>query len=481
MEQENNSSSISKENKDIIKNLYQSIDDYDDILYDISALDFKNNPFESNKKNSQPPPIDNLNLYPNQEINQLKHSNKSKHTINRTNVAPNHHVNFQPQHQAFPINNLNYGSIPMVNYTNLPIYPTYYPHPIVIQTPISSVPTPNNSSGLVTPNIPTQNLIKSNTNQLYPRHQNPNLLNVIQSIPNKSNSSQQMNVKERLSCDHPKHASRSSKVTTKANSVLDELFHLDIDFLTSQKGSKQLQKFLETATEDLIIALFFKIEDIIPQIVNNKFGNYFLQKFIFKLNRSLRFNLWEILIKESVLSFANNEFGNHSIQALVQVSAGFKDEEDFIMNTLNPYFHCLAFGKYGYFILLKIISDFSEKNRSVIINFIEENLNSLMFHIHGVCLIKKYIINIADKEVLQHALLRNLKSKLTALFNDKIGSFVILCIFDEWYPISYKEISTFIKRNFLLITESKIGICLIERYLEVVNKVSNYTYTFYIG
>ena len=178
---------------------------------------------------------------------------------------------------------------------------------------------------------------------------------------------------------------------------------LTIPYITSQKGSKKILKYFDALVinSSQINLLFSKVIDDLEDLVNHKYGNYFTQKLINKLSTQQRGKIWGILNKKNILEYALNEFGNHSIQVLLNLAAQNEQEEDFIMNLFNPYLSVLAYNKYGIFVILRIYTLFSNKWIEEIKKFIDENFNSLLFHINGVCLIKKYIsykANISTEE-----------------------------------------------------------------------------------
>jgi hypothetical protein len=438
--------------------LNKNKDEDENLSFDLSAMDFKTHPFEKKQKNTyQENKQDKINEKTNSFPEQYNYQNNS---ILYSQQQLNMH-NYQniPAMQQIPNTQIN--QIPMMTYSYCP--PNYYApqQPLIyIPTPSyqSSISSSNNSSRMLSPNY-------------LPSHMNPQTKNKLFN----AKTSNLLSVGNKISSPAIKNNSKSSQVATSSSSTIihaDFFDKLDIDYITSQKGSKKLQKYIEeTATKDNIKDLYEYIEKEIPLIVNNRFGNYFFQKLIAYLDKSKRIKLWDIIKKGNVLLFSQDEFGNHSIQGLIENAD--EEEEDLILNILKPYYFSLAFHKYGNFLLLKMLASFSNSNKKLIFSFIKENLISLMFHINGVVLVKKLIINLRDGSNYDRLnFIEEIKSKLFALFTDKVANFVILCLFDEWEINDLSEIGAFIIRNFWIMIDNRYSTGLIIKYLELINLVS---------
>ena len=428
----------------------------ENLSFDLSAMDFKSHPFEKKIKNTNHEMKtdkikENLVHFPEQY--NFQHSS-NLYNYQQLNMPNYHNI---PSMQM-PSNQIN--QLPTITYSYCP--PNYYApqQPMIyIPTPSyqSSISSSSNSSRMVSPNfLPTQ---------------------MNQQIKNKMNakSSNFLSVAKKISSPVVKNNLKSSHMTSTSTIMLTDFFDkLDIDYITSQKGSKRLQKFVEeTATKENINELYDHIEKDIPLIVNNRFGNYFFQKLIAHLDKNKRKKLWEIIKSGYVLFFSQDEFGNHSIQGLIENAD--EEEEDFILNILKPYFFSLAFHKYGNFLLLKMISSFSINNRKIVFSFIKENLISLMFHINGVVLVKKYIIYLGELSNQERInFIEEIKPKLIAIFTDRVANFVVLCLYDEWEISNLSEIGSFIIRNFWYLIDNRYSSGLILKYLELISNVSIY-------
>lgn len=111
---------------------------------------------------------------------------------------------------------------------------------------------------------------------------------------------------------------------------------------------------------------------------------------------------------------------------------------------------------------------FSEKWKKEILLFIEDNFNSLLFHVNGVCLIKKFISygDFASNEK-KTAFLLNFKYLLNPLVTDKYANYFCLFLLEEWGLSICNDIVVLLKNNIIEFMDNKHSTDVILKYLSL--------------
>lgn len=536
--------SVEPEAQDNDKSLSDNLD------FDLSLLDFKQNPFLNEEKAKESKIIsgNRLSLQNNHNLaNKINTQRPDFYYQNASNfyTGNQHQTPSQPQssniYGYYPMSNINPYMFNTQNYISpQQQFPSNFPQQIQNQQPnfilpvitLTSLcePTPYNqkinviNKGINTPSMHSS-LSNSNnsSNRNSPRPQNnfnpqkilqnnQNLLNIPRTGTNNSqqnkNTAQYLSIQNKKTTSSPsinhlkekdknsekpnlskppqqsiissnQYSSRSDQVSEiskgSANISSDFDYFLNkcnITYINSQKGSKKIQKAMDNIVkkEEIDILYDHSINELV-YFVNHKYGNYYSQKLLQKLDFAKRTKVWEILTEKNILLYALNEFGNHSIQILIS-STESETEEDTIMAYFKNYYSSLSYNKYGSFILQRILKTFSQKWKSEILSFIGENFNSLLFHVNGVCLIKKFIsYGDFDSNEKKNAFMSNFKYLLYPLITDKYANYFCLFILEEWGLSTCKDIVVLLKNNIIDFMENKNSIDVILKYLSLNDNI----------
>ena len=235
-----------------------------------------------------------------------------------------------------------------------------------------------------------------------------------------------------------------------------------------QKGSRMLQKSLGLFSSSDISNLFQLIYPKLSVIVVNSFGNYFCQKFFNKLDFNQRSLIWDFF-NNNLIYYATQEYGNRCYQAMIDLVDN-EQEEDKIINIVYPYFRELAYNQFGTYVLQKIILKFSAKGKQKLVLFIKENISTLACDAQGVCILKKYIINIKSKEDVNSMNDFNnlIYQWIPKLCNDAFGNYAILCMFEEWGLNACDRIVKIFYKNIAIYSSQKFASSLISKILELL-------------
>lgn len=289
------------------------------------------------------------------------------------------------------------------------------------------------------------------------------------------------------------------------------------NILLTEKGSRIMQNKLDDITFNNINFLLSKIIDSIDEIIFSYFGNYFLQKFITtSLCYNQRVKLWESIIKKPffnlnnannfnssdsskdsnvnknnntnnnnfaldntslsqniniIVSYVNNQYANHCIQALIDSSSSSK-EELCIEKIIRPYYKDIAFNHYGNYVLQKMLSKFSKKTNKYLFSFLESNFIPLSKNKFGVCLIKKFVIVTANfNKNYKFSLINSIFNNIERLMKDSYGNFVIETMLHNWGLASCNKIIRQIENRLHHLASSKFSSTIIIKLIDFFSKV----------
>lgn len=225
------------------------------------------------------------------------------------------------------------------------------------------------------------------------------------------------------------------------------------EYINSQKGSKKLQCILEGLCDDDpdVILIFDHIFPYLGKISNHNFGNYFCQALFKKIPFSKRQTAWKFYNRRNFTDYASHQFGNHSIQALID-AVNTPLEENYVISQLEKHYENLAFSSNGCYILQRVLTSFQLCNCQSLIAYMISKFRYISCNTIASNLLKKYIKVLSDPAHLEYrkALVECLERTIQAFINDMQGSQVIISIISEWNDeLVNDSISGFVRLNFI--------------------------------
>jgi hypothetical protein len=174
-------------------------------------------------------------------------------------------------------------------------------------------------------------------------------INIIKSSPMRGNmnegySSHPINQSININFEHPENNSTNlfsqnsefdelleknvrikSKIDNDAHSIMKNNY---LKILTTQNGSRVLQKALMNTSKDIIKEIFMEIFEKIPELMVDNYANYFCQKFYSYIDFELKMMFLNSL-KRSVVEVGNSKIGTYPLQAVLEQLT--TDEEKMVM------------------------------------------------------------------------------------------------------------------------------------------------------
>ena len=267
-----------------------------------------------------------------------------------------------------------------------------------------------------------------------------------------------------------KHSKHLDKVIEDDFSSLDELIEsIDIElpeYITTQNGSRNLQKYLDKITPSEITTLIHLLYNTFPTIMTDLYGNYFSQKLIQTCSQDQRINIIKS-IKDSFLSISIDIYGTHSIQTLIEIKNTSIEEQILLSYITNNVFLELSYDINGTHVMQKMISTIKENNREKINTLLFDNISLLLNDANGVCVVKKFINGNTDL-TYRHKLLKYMKVHCIEIIQSSYGNYVIQHILDEWGVVYAKDIIDVILDNIVSLSMQKFSSNVVEKFMDVI-------------
>ena len=87
--------------------------------------------------------------------------------------------------------------------------------------------------------------------------------------------------------------------------------------VTTQNGSRSLQKAVKKTNKDILCFMFEEIQDHISTLIMDNYANYFCQKFYSYLSLPERINFLN-KINNNILEISKSKVGTYTLQAIIE-------------------------------------------------------------------------------------------------------------------------------------------------------------------
>lgn len=242
--------------------------------------------------------------------------------------------------------------------------------------------------------------------------------------------------------------------------------HLDFILKNKSEAARLLNSTNFSNAKFLYKCLLKDLE----QLMLDSYGNYFCQELFRFLSSKERLKAWSI-INNNLALYGTHQYAHHVLQLLIELS--IEQEQMEIIRIVKPAFSTLITDSKGSHIIQKLINCFYGASKIEVVHFLLENFMKIISNANGVCAVKMYIKTISTESSNQRLdFYKLIVSNLGALANDKSAHYALLCILDEWSQSSYLEISEHLADNFASYSTMKYASRLIEKSLNLENKVS---------
>lgn len=232
-----------------------------------------------------------------------------------------------------------------------------------------------------------------------------------------------------------------------------------VDFICTQRGGKEVEKYIKRNNKEHIQLLLEKIINDMPKIMTDIYGNYFIQKII-KFFTTDQIKLILLKIKNDYVNIAKNISGTHVLQALLD-GITTNEEEELIMESIKNKEIEMAYNNEATHVLQKIIQKIKEDNREDLNKIILTNFKDLSLNANGICLIKKFI-STNSKEENKNEIKRIIIENCLDITQDPFGNYAIQFILEKWSLQDCEKIINIIIDNSVCLSKQKFSSNVVE-------------------
>lgn len=387
----------------------------------------------------------------------------------------NQNPNFNPG--MFTPNNFNKNTLdyyPQQNANFNMINPLYYNKSYTqhesSRFPFDSFKTTSRTNNI--PQTPQTNSFSSTQNL-----QNNDLSSSYEQINQMQMKKSQNSNKSRLACNNMNNLS-SYNNNNNAIVSLDDLWkditknnQAPTEFIKTQKGSREVQKFLYKVLPNEITILIQRLSESLPELMTDKYGNYFCQKLIQNCSPEQRIEILKS-VQNNFCEISCNSFGTHSLQVLVEI-ANMENEQELLCSCIEKCLIQLSCNQRGTHIVQKFISNCTRESlqRKLYLIIIDNFLN-LVNNPHGVCVLIKTLKFGMCKEEKINLLKLIIKNGLEIIQNP-FGNYVVQTLLNDYFEKENDccmKLLSIINENFFSLSMQKFSSNVVENSLRLNNK-----------
>ena len=431
---------------------YFKDDDQENSTEERNSIDSLNSKVKENEKNA---PNQNNQIY-NMDFNYKMHSFDDSKKIKNFQF---NNFNFAPNHQFITSNNSIFNN----QISNSKQYSFNNKNSNVNRLYQQFFQMQSNF-----PQINPQFQIMNNycINQMILNINNNNNNNNNNNILNNNNKNESYNQQKKNNINKKNKNNQNEK--NNENITMNSLFLFNemefYSFITTQKGSRAIQNILINANESEIDIILQKIKNKSSEIMIDKYGNYFFQKLIeFCTPKQRHFLL--LSIKDNFVEIANNSFGTHPLQLLIEQICTNKEKEVVLKSIENNELN-LSLDSRGTHVLQKFISCTNDEERLSINQNLLEILPKLINDPFGVCVLIKLIKYTNDKKIKQKISQYISDNNPLSFIQHPYANYAVQSLFNQNDIIYCNEIIKVIVDNFYILSLKKFSSNVVENCIK---------------
>ena len=212
--------------------------------------------------------------------------------------------------------------------------------------------------------------------------------------------------------------------------------------IKTQNGSKILQKYLQTTSNQVIHLIFIEIIDKLISLLQDQNASSFCLKLFCYLDINDTFNYLNI-VTNNIIQLSMNKIATYGIQFIIEKLYS-SNEKLMILRPIKMNLLKLALDIYATHVIEKILMTFEFEYCIDIYNFIIENLIFLSNHVNGLCLVKQTLVLQNKKEYYQ-IIKKTLIERSFELIENPYGNYALQTVIDHW---SHDDIIEIFKKFF---------------------------------
>ena len=288
------------------------------------------------------------------------------------------------------------------------------------------------------------------------------------------------NIKDKKNslCFTSSKSSKSNKIYLKYeieefNNFINCLNNPLIEHICTQKGAKEVIKFINKCKPECLTKLINLLDEKICDVMKNVYGNYFIQDFL-KLCNKNHINLIYNLIQNNYLTIAKDYSGTHVLQSLLD----YYNEKNTIQRALiiNCYKDNvieMATDNNATHVLQKILITLPDQANIFLEYPLNEKIVDLCLDSNGICVIKKIIMLITPENGKK--IIRIIEPHCIKIAENPFGNYVIQALLETYGLIFCEGIVKKILENFIDLSMQKFSSNITEKIILFNNmQIRNY-------
>ena len=329
----------------------------------------------------------NHNLFLNEKNNLMMNQNNNFNNFNMNFFNRNNNYDYQHFY-----NNNNNNNIPNAFNSFNNIYPQW--NSFSGLNPINPFNFQNNQNNNYILPLSFNNDINNNSNLKCLSFNNGQM-----PINNKINLSQKYkSIKiEKLQNEDKNNNNNKSNSNLSIKKLLDMNEQSLYNYIITQKGSREVQNIIKKVNENEVELIISKIKKYFSDITIDKYGNYFSKKLIQICLPSQRIQLLES-INNLFVEIANNSFGTHPLQSLIEI-INMPEEKKLVLKYILNNESELALDSKGTHVLQKFISCTKDEERNELNQNLINLIDRLIINPFGVCVLIQLVKHSKDKNI----------------------------------------------------------------------------------
>eukprot|EP00742_Colponemidia_sp_Colp-10_P000746 GILJ01000810.1.p1 GENE.GILJ01000810.1~~GILJ01000810.1.p1 ORF type:complete len:1060 (+),score=180.51 GILJ01000810.1:230-3409(+) len=197
----------------------------------------------------------------------------------------------------------------------------------------------------------------------------------------------------------------------------------------TQNGSRYVQRQLSRAGPEDVEFIFNEIREGIADLMTDSYGNYMCQRMFQSCSANQRLQLLQTMSPRMV-DVACDRRGTHALQTLIEL-VNMQEEEQVLIDSLTGHVITLSMNAQGTHVVQRILLCLRESSCYFIFEPVLDNMLDIGHSAHGLCVIKRCITQIHNKD-LKAAFIEQLTKHALELVQSPYGNYAIQHAIESW-------------------------------------------------
>lgn len=196
-----------------------------------------------------------------------------------------------------------------------------------------------------------------------------------------------------------------------------------VEMSSTNKGSRKMQSFLQTAEPEEIAIICEKIMPQVSAVMCDTYGNFMFQSLVEVCSKEERASLLEKATLQLAETVCNPK-GTHSFQKLISKMEK-SEEEAKLAEVLKGKVKKIALDQSGSHFLQKVIQNFQERNLGFVLEEIIPSIYEVATHPQGLCVLKVIFDKFNASPVVFQRLAQSIVEFTEKLSQNAYGNYLI--------------------------------------------------------